>query len=419
MNQLYRIILTALIATLSFIGSSQVLLINELMSSNRDVVYDMDGETPDWIEIINAGNTSINLSDYYLSESKTNLLKWQLPDYKLDPGKLLMVYASGKDRKPLPMQWKSIIDLGHDWKYLAPTAEPPATWKSYSFTETGWQIGASGIGFGDNDDKTILSTGKISVFMRKKFTITELSKIKSLWLHMDYDDGFVAYLNGTEICRASMGARGSVVAWNQSATSHEANIYRGIAVEGFDVSNFIGLLKPTGNILAVQVHNAGIESTDFTALPILTIGYTEPVTLNAPQSVYFTVPKNELHSNFKLSAAGETVLITHKNGTISDSISYGVIPAGFSYGRNKYNITQWGYFQIPTPNANNDTKITTEVVKSKIQFSINEMFLTGPKQLSCSGAAEGEESGTLQIPKIPMKQVCFFGELLKLIKTWL
>jgi hypothetical protein len=243
-------------------------------------------------------------------------MKWQFPPIELEPGQPLLVYASGKDRQQVPLYWKTIVDMGHIWKYFVPTAEPPAIWKTYSFAETGWSNGASGIGFGDNDDNTVIATGRISVFMRKKFTITELAKIKSLWLHMDYDDGFVAYLNGTEICRSGLGTEGSVVTWNQSATSHEANIYREMSPEGFDISAFIGLLKTSENVLAVQVHNAGTGSSDMSAIPILTIGYGEKVSINAPLSQYLDMPQLYPHTNFKLSSTGETITLTHQNGRL-------------------------------------------------------------------------------------------------------
>lgn len=391
MNQFYRIILAFVFLTFINQGFSQDLKINELMSANRDVVYDEDGETPDWIEIINTGSSGINLSDYYLSESKTELLKWQLPNVLLGPGQPLLIYASGKDRLQVPLHWKTIIDLGHVWRYIVPTAEPAATWKNYSFAETGWVSGASGIGYDDGDDNTVIQANKISVFMRKKFTVTELSKIESLWLHMDYDDGFVAYLNGTEICRSGLGTPGSAVVWNQSAVNHEANIYRGMDPEGFDISAFIGLLKTTENVLAIQVHNAGTGSSDLSAIPILTIGYTEQVNLNAPISKYVKMPTLYPHANFKLSSDGETVSVTHKNGTVSDSIAYGIIPDGFSFGRNKSDFSKWGYFQQPTPGAINSTPFFNDVVKSEIGFSVNEMFLTSPVQLTFSGIANDEE----------------------------
>ena len=74
------------------------------MSSNTFVVYDEDNDTPDWFEIVNTGNTVINLSDYFVSDGKKNLLKWQLPVFNLQPGKTFLVYASGKDRLQIPLQ---------------------------------------------------------------------------------------------------------------------------------------------------------------------------------------------------------------------------------------------------------------------------------------------------------------------------
>jgi len=240
MHQLYRFLFSVvLLFGVSIHVKAQGLKLNEIMSSNTFVVYDEDGDTPDWFEIINTGNTTIKLSDYFVSEGNTNILKWQLPDFNLKPEKTFLVYASGKDRLQTPMQWYTIIDINQSWKYLVPSSEPSSSWKLFSFTETAWQTGPSGIGFGDNDDNTVIPSGKISVFMRKKFTLAELDKLKSLWLHMDYDDGFVAYINGTEIARVGLGTPGSAVAYNQSASSHEASIYQGGSPEAFNISDFI------------------------------------------------------------------------------------------------------------------------------------------------------------------------------------
>lgn len=361
------------------------------MSSNTFVVYDEDGDTPDWFEIINTGSTDINLSDYYVSEGKKNLLKWQLPSFNLQPNKTFLVYASGKDRLQIPLNWYAIIDAGQTWKYFLPTSEPSSTWKSYSFSETGWLSGPTGIGFGDNDDKTVIPTGRISVFMRKKFTVSNLNELKSLWFHMDYDDGFVAYLNGTEICRAGLGTPGTPVAFNQSASSHEAKMYSGGLPDAFDISKFIHLLNGNENVLAIQVHNAGSGSSDLTAIPFLTAGYANKSTAIPPVSHSIQMAVLYPHSNFKLSSAGETLSITFKDGTVSDSISYGIIPANYSMGRNINNPSAWVFFMQPTPGSFNDTEIFSDVVKSELQFSINEMFLKNVSQLTLSGASTGEE----------------------------
>jgi hypothetical protein len=372
-------------------SNAQVLKINEIMSSNTQVVYDEDGDTPDWLEIVNSGNSEINLSDYFLSENPKNLLKWQMPEIILKPNQPLLIYASGKDRPVAPLHWYSIIDIGQNWKYFIPASEPSATWKSFGFAETGWLTGPSGIGFGDNDDNTVIASGIMSVYMRKKFTLTDLQNLKSMWLHMDYDDGFVAYLNGTEICRASMGQAGSAVTFNTAANSHEANIYNGGLPDGFDISQYINLLNENENVLAIQVHNTNLTSSDLSAIPILSVGYATQENLNAPVSKYVNVQNLNPHTNFKLSASGETLSLTFKEGTVIDSISYGIIPSNFSFGRDINNPENWGYFAESTPGLPNNTEIATDFVSGEVKFSIKNMFLSTAQYLSLSGAASGEE----------------------------
>ncbi|GAB1450428.1 hypothetical protein MASR2M47_04840 [Draconibacterium sp.] len=80
MNYFYRLLLAIIpIFTLLLNVAAQNLTINEIMSSNALVVYDEDGDTPDWLEIINNSTTEIDLSDYFLSDNPGNFLKWQFP----------------------------------------------------------------------------------------------------------------------------------------------------------------------------------------------------------------------------------------------------------------------------------------------------------------------------------------------------
>ena len=99
-------------------GYSQTLRINELMSSNLQIIKDEDGAYSDWIELINTGSSTINLANYYLSDDLNNPSQWRFPSYNLDGGEILLVYASGKDRTNLPSHWQTIIDKEDEWKYI-------------------------------------------------------------------------------------------------------------------------------------------------------------------------------------------------------------------------------------------------------------------------------------------------------------
>ena len=94
---------------------------------------------------------------------------------------------------------------------------------------------------------------------------------------MDYDDGFVAYLNGIEVVRENMGEAGTeVLPSDFAATNVEANIYRGLKPEKFFVENIAEYLLEGQNVLSIQVHNANENLADLTALPILSFYYTDP-----------------------------------------------------------------------------------------------------------------------------------------------
>jgi len=53
--------------------------------------------------------------------------------------------------------WESVVQHQDIWSYLVPASEPPSTWENVNFDDSGWDVGESGIGYGDDDDNTIIS----------------------------------------------------------------------------------------------------------------------------------------------------------------------------------------------------------------------------------------------------------------------
>ncbi|HET6557584.1 MAG TPA: lamin tail domain-containing protein, partial [Prolixibacteraceae bacterium] len=188
-------IIAICMAMISIISTAQPVRINEVMSSNSGVIADSDGDSSDWIEFFNSGSSDVSLNGFGLSDSKGEPFKWIFPNYSVKPGEYLIVFASDKDRREAPGFWNTIISQGDDWKYLVPAAEPASTWRLSSFVDTNWNTGKSGFGMGDNDDATSVTVTR-SIFLRKKFILSNPASVKQAVLHMDYDDGFVAYLNG-------------------------------------------------------------------------------------------------------------------------------------------------------------------------------------------------------------------------------
>jgi hypothetical protein len=57
----------------------KTVVINEFMAVNSITAADQDGEYDDWIELYNLTNEEIDLTGYYLTDSKKNLTKWKFP----------------------------------------------------------------------------------------------------------------------------------------------------------------------------------------------------------------------------------------------------------------------------------------------------------------------------------------------------
>jgi hypothetical protein len=98
-----------------------------------------------------------------------------------------------------------------------------------------------------------------SAFVRVPITVADPPSLASLALRLRYDDGFIAYLNGTEI--ALRNAPGSP-AWNSSATANR-DLAAGINPETFDLTPFISSLNPGANTLAFHALNSSASDGDF------------------------------------------------------------------------------------------------------------------------------------------------------------
>ncbi|HKS37846.1 MAG TPA: lamin tail domain-containing protein, partial [Verrucomicrobiae bacterium] len=76
------------------------LVINEFLAANENGLLDEDGEAQDWIEIFNRGTGSVSLGGWALTDDVRVSGQWTFPAVTLGPQQFLIVFASGKDRKP-------------------------------------------------------------------------------------------------------------------------------------------------------------------------------------------------------------------------------------------------------------------------------------------------------------------------------
>ncbi|MCW4016537.1 MAG: lamin tail domain-containing protein [Candidatus Bathyarchaeota archaeon] len=74
--------------------NSSVLFINEFMADNGITIASPDGNSPDWIEVYNAGAETINMSGMYLTDNLADPTCWQFPeDTYIGSGEYMIIWA--------------------------------------------------------------------------------------------------------------------------------------------------------------------------------------------------------------------------------------------------------------------------------------------------------------------------------------
>ena len=208
--------------------------------------------------------------------------------------------------------WESVVLPGDQWDYLVPSSQPSSSWNQLGYNSSSWSTGNSGFGYGDGDDATVVSN-TISIYIRKTFTITNLSDIEAIILDLDYDDGFVAYLNGQEVARNLIS--GSIPNFNQTSDGyHEALLPQGYAPERFGID--VNLLNAGANVLAVQVHNQSFDSSDLSALPVFSVGINNTSSNYETPPSWFEVPYIPAEVNFESSNLPIVVIDTFEGQEI-------------------------------------------------------------------------------------------------------
>ncbi|MEP7195329.1 MAG: lamin tail domain-containing protein [Saprospiraceae bacterium] len=350
-----------LIALLSIYTSLNAqIVINELSSTNNKIISDEDGDSPDWIELYNKNQQTINIESWSLSD-KNYPGQWILPKIDFPGLSHLIVFASGKNRKYESSNnkinhWETAVSESDEWRYFVGVQEPPANWNQNNFDNSTWAMGPGGFGFGDADDNTIIPDKTISVYYQKYFEITSPSEIQRGILSMDYDDAFVAYLNGVEIARNNIN--GSPVSFNAlSNADHEATLYSGGIPEFFEIDTLLlsSILKKGSNLLSIQINNVSESSSDLSGRTWLHFGISSSTRFFSNNPSWFkliadTSNSKPLHTNFKI-AANEIIYLFDNNKILQDSIQ-----ADAQFNMSNARIpdgAQWCFAEIPTPGSKN------------------------------------------------------------------
>ena len=184
--------------------------------------------------------------------------------------------------------------------YLVPQDDrAAASWTTIDFNDGDWATGTAALGYDTAETYDEYFTTDLdaemreinaTVYVRLPFEIEQLPDVSGLFLRVRYDDGIIAYLNGTEIARANAPEDPG---WDSSASAIHPD-GDAIVFESFDVTKLAHLLRPGRNVLALHGLNLGTTSSDF--LLSARFSVTDSVDATIPLSETTTIRSRTCHT---------------------------------------------------------------------------------------------------------------------------
>ena len=191
--------------------------------------------------------------------SPTHLaLPWQHPAYVKPTNEVKNVAKPAVDHRVL-------IPSGAAWKYIFDPLPRGSDWTRREFDDAIWSSGEGAFGFGKGSFRTDLHAmlGKQAIlYVRRGFELEQPDRVTELGLQIGYDDAFIAYLNGVEVARVGVGRSSGRNAQKITARGNTASQY----VVLKDAHKH---LRPGANVIAIEVHNVRIDSSDLALDPVL------------------------------------------------------------------------------------------------------------------------------------------------------
>ncbi|MGH1489207.1 MAG: YncE family protein [Acidimicrobiales bacterium] len=169
------------------------------------------------------------------------------------------------------------VERGAIWRYRDDGSRYEADWTDPGFDDADWPSGQSELGFGDNDENTVLASGNTGYRFRHNFDLADVvdedadgaaaDTLSAATIRLRADDGAAIYLNGTEVVRHNLPADSTIGRWteaNDSVWGESESLFR-----QFDIDP--GLIIDGLNTVAVTVHNVWSGGNDLSFDMELTI----------------------------------------------------------------------------------------------------------------------------------------------------
>ncbi len=347
-NVFLLIILLALIITMGFmyLGTGEtlqvysdldepVILINEVMSCNKSTLVDFEGDSSDWIELVNLGDTPVNLEGYALSDDPSDPGKWIFPSVEVPPRGYLVVFASGKN--------KVVHNQVHTSFKISSEGENIVLSDPHGNCICKVEVPGSG----DN-----ISYGRR----------LDNPEIWELFHHPS--PGFPNSDEGAKAFEASMISENSPIYINEVMAGNISLIQD----EDGDYPDWIEIFNNSSRDVELSDYYLSDNEND-----LFQWQFPEKTIKPGEYMVVFCSGKNRrdpggyLHTNFRINKDRETITLADHSGKISDSVTVHRLADDISYARETSGA--WAESKQPTPGFPNTEEGYSEFYEERYRHS--------------------------------------------------
>ncbi|MGE3311931.1 MAG: metallophosphoesterase [Limisphaerales bacterium] len=216
-----------------------------------------------------------------------------------------------------------LISVAAPWRYEVLSGAPaPEGWEQSGYDDRGWRSGLAGFSaglFGYDQAATVIPTQSQAgtlrgLVLRHAFELREPEAVEALTLRVDYEDGFVGWLNGVEVFRRGLPPGGAI-----RGTEVPLARFAG-EVEMIDLTPFKDRLARGTNVLALMVLDASQFGGTVFAWPELRANFSRGPSVNNVTSQGATFA-------WRIPVAAESRLIYQRIGS-ADPESRITVPPG-------------------------------------------------------------------------------------------
>ena len=323
--------------------------LSELMASNNITLRDSDGEYSDWVELVNNGSESCDLSGWFLSDDKTNLYKWTIPSLTLRAGERTIVFCSGKDRSDGELHTSFALSREGGVLFLSTPLGVPADSFVYEAME------------------------KEQVYRRTAFG--EEYSYEATPLYPNTEEGLEAYIAATDVHGEVV--INEVVPYNTGLLKDS----RGVVYDWIELRN-------TSNH---SINLSGFTLSNDPAQPDMC---KLPKYVLKPGAYYIVFCSDSIdrrdgvhgYANFNISTQGEYIYLYDSEGKLSDSVYVHDTIYGGSMGRDRKGAGFY-LFEKPTPSKINGTGFRRKA--GLVTASLEQGIYNGVESLSVELHGEG------------------------------